>query len=116
MPTFIQISQPRTPAGLALLVGVAASLKLTVCWSRPWSARGSSRAAARVVVLGHESYYPRFGFAPASRWNLTGEYGDSDAFQFLPLTAAADALRGGHIRYAPEFDEIIFHRTLPTDF
>jgi putative acetyltransferase len=59
-----------------------------------------------VVVLGHETYYPRFGFAPARRWNLTGDYGSSDAFQFLPLTAAADSLRGGHIRYAPEFAEI----------
>jgi predicted N-acetyltransferase YhbS len=58
------------------------------------------------VVVGHENYYPRFGFAPAHRWNLTGDYGDSDAFQFLPLTAAADAIRGGHIRYAPEFGEV----------
>ena len=60
-----------------------------------------------VVVLGHPTYYPRFGFAPASRWTLTCDYGDTDAFQFLPLTAAADALRGGHIRYAPEFGELI---------
>ena len=58
-----------------------------------------------VVVLGHETYYPRFGFAPASRWNLTGDYGDSDAFQFLPLTAAASEIRGGHICYAPEFGD-----------
>jgi putative acetyltransferase len=61
---------------------------------------------AWVVLLGHESYYLRFGFAPASRWNLTGDYGASDAFQFLPLSAAAEALRGGHIRYAPEFGEV----------
>ena len=40
-----------------------------------------------VVLLGHETYYPRFGFAPASRWNLTGDYGSHDAFQFLRLTA-----------------------------
>jgi putative acetyltransferase len=59
-----------------------------------------------VVVLGHPTYYPRFGFAPARHWNLTGDYGDSDAFQFLPITPAAAALRGGHIRYAPEFGEI----------
>jgi putative acetyltransferase len=59
-----------------------------------------------VVLLGHETYYPRFGFAPASRWNLTGDYGSHDAFQFLPLTAAADSIRGGHIRYVSEFAEI----------
>ena len=60
-----------------------------------------------VIVLGHETYYPRFGFAPASRWNLTGDYGSSDAFQFLPLTAAADEIRGGHIHYAQEFGELL---------
>lgn len=60
-----------------------------------------------VVVLGHETYYPRFGFTPASRWNLTCDYGSSDAFQFLPLTAAAAAITGGHIRYAPEFREML---------
>jgi putative acetyltransferase len=59
-----------------------------------------------VVLLGHETYYPRFGFATASRWNLTGDYGVHDAFQFLPLTEAAAALCGGHVRYAPEFGEI----------
>jgi putative acetyltransferase len=62
---------------------------------------------AWVVVLGHETYYPRFGFAPASRWNLTGDYGSHDAFQFLPLTADAAAITGGHIRYAPEFSEVL---------
>jgi len=59
-----------------------------------------------VVVLGHETYYPRFGFAPASWWNLTGDYGGHDAFQFLPLTDAAEMLRGGHLSYAQEFDQI----------
>jgi len=54
-----------------------------------------------VVVLGHETYYPRFGFAPASRWNLA-------AFQFLPLTDTARAITGGHIQYAPEFGEIFY--------
>jgi putative acetyltransferase len=59
-----------------------------------------------VVLLGHETYYPRFGFAPASRWNLSGDYGSHDAFQFLPLAAAAAASTGGHIRYASEFGEL----------
>jgi hypothetical protein len=46
------------------------------------------------------------GFAPASRWNLTGDYGSHAAFLFLPLTEAANEIRGGHIRYAPEFGKI----------
>jgi predicted N-acetyltransferase YhbS len=59
-----------------------------------------------VIVLGHPTYYPRFGFAPASRWNLTGDYGGDDAFQFLPLTPAAETISSGHVSYAPEFGEI----------
>jgi len=43
----------------------------------------------------------------ASRWNLTGDYGSHAAFQFLPLTAAARAITGGHVRCAPEFGEIL---------
>lgn len=58
-----------------------------------------------VVYSGHKTNDLCFGFAPASRWNLTGDYGSHDATQFLPLTAATDSIRGGHIRYAPEFGE-----------
>jgi len=61
----------------------------------------------RGVLLGHETCNACCGFAPASRWSLTADYGTHDAFQFLPLTAAADEIRGGHIRYAPEFGEVI---------
>jgi hypothetical protein len=56
-------------------------------------------------IAASRAEYARFGFAPASRWNLTGDYDNHDGFQFLPLTAAANQIRGGHIRYAPEFDE-----------
>jgi putative acetyltransferase len=62
--------------------------------------------AAWVVVVGHPPYYPRFGFAPASRWNLTCDYTSGDAFQFLPLNPEAGAIRGGHVSYAPEFGEV----------
>ena len=48
---------------------------------------------------------------PARRWNQAGDYGASDAFQILPLTSAADSIRGGHIRYAPDFVEV-FSSTL----
>ena len=49
----------------------------------------------------------RIQVTPASRWNLTGDYGDTAAFQFLPLTAAANEIHGGHIRYASEFAELL---------
>ena len=58
------------------------------------------------VAIVHGPVMLRFGFAPASRWNLTGDYGSHDAFQFLPLTHAALAISGGHILCAPEFGEI----------
>ena len=81
-------------------------LRIESTLADPGPARQSGPTAVSwVVVLGHETYYPRFGFAPASRWNLTGDYGGGDAFQFLPLTATASEIRGGHIRYAPEFGD-----------
>jgi len=56
-----------------------------------------------VVVLGDPAYYGRFGFAPASQWGLSGEYGGGDAFQALELIPGT--IRHGVllIRYAPEF-------------
>ena len=56
-----------------------------------------------VVVLGSPAYYARFGFAPASRWNLSDEYGGGDAFQALELRARAIPAGAGLVRYAPEF-------------
>jgi len=56
-----------------------------------------------VVVVGHPEFYPRFGFAPGSRYALRGEYMvPDDVFMALELTrralAAGGLLRrsGGH--------------------
>ncbi|HET9219917.1 MAG TPA: N-acetyltransferase [Terriglobia bacterium] len=59
-----------------------------------------------VVVLGHTSYYPRFGFSRAKDFGLDNEYNAADAFMALELKPAA--LRGvrGLVRYAPEFAEV----------
>lgn len=65
---------------------------------------GCARLGARfVVVLGDPAYYGRFGFMPASRWGLIGEYGGGDAFQALELIPGAITPGTGLIRYAPEF-------------
>jgi putative acetyltransferase len=56
-----------------------------------------------VVVLGDPKYYGRFGFGPASRWNLTSEFGGGDAFQALEFVPGAIPNDGGIIHYAPEF-------------
>ena len=55
-----------------------------------------------VLVLGHPSYYPRFGFSAALARKLDSPYaGDS----FMALELVAGALDGvtGEVRYAPPF-------------
>ena len=58
-----------------------------------------------VVVLGHTTYYPRFGFSRAKDFGLDNEYNADAAFMVLELQAGS--LRGveGLVHYAPEFRE-----------
>jgi putative acetyltransferase len=57
-----------------------------------------------VVVVGHARYYPRFGFAPASRLGLTSEYDvPDDVFMALELEAGALNGTSGTIRYHSAF-------------
>jgi len=57
-----------------------------------------------VVVLGHPTYYPRFGFVPASRYGLKSEYEVPDeAFMVLAWHEGVLKDRGGIARYQPEF-------------
>ena len=57
-----------------------------------------------VIVLGHPTYYPRFGFVPASRYGITSEYAVPDE-AFMVLAWHGGMLRegGGLARYQPEF-------------
>lgn len=56
-----------------------------------------------VVVLGHPSYYPRFGFRPAAALGVTGEYADDDAWMVLAL--GDRPIPAGHARYCSSFDD-----------
>lgn len=57
-----------------------------------------------IVVLGHAGYYPRFGFAPASRFGLRSEYEvPDDVFMAMELREGALQGRNGTIRYHPAF-------------
>jgi predicted N-acetyltransferase YhbS/uncharacterized protein YdhG (YjbR/CyaY superfamily) len=49
-----------------------------------------------VLIFGHESYYPRFGFKPASEYGITTANGDNfPAFMALPLyDEALDSVHG----------------------
>ncbi len=67
----------------------------------------AARAAGTtaVVVLGHPGYYPRFGFAPASRVGLRCVYDAPDeAFMAIELVVGGGGGHRGLVRYAPEFD------------
>jgi putative acetyltransferase len=57
-----------------------------------------------VVVLGHSTYYPRFGFVPASRYGITSEYKVPDeAFMVLAWQEGVLKDWAGVVRYPPEF-------------
>ena len=60
-----------------------------------------------IVVVGHPTYYPRFGFVPGSRRGLTCEYPvPDDVFMVLELTPGALRGRSGLVRYHPAFAQV----------
>lgn len=60
-----------------------------------------------VVVLGHPAFYPRFGFAPASRFGLHCEYDvPDDAFMAMELDAGVLSGRRGIVRYHAAFGSV----------
>ncbi len=63
--------------------------------------RAESDGHAFVVLLGHEDYYPRFGFEPAASLGITGDYGDHAGWMVRLL--AAPTLPRGHVRYCSAF-------------
>lgn len=61
-----------------------------------------------VIVLGHPEYYPRFGFKPASQWNIRPPFEDvpEEAFMAIELVEGAlDNVRGV-VEYPEEFSEV----------
>lgn len=58
-----------------------------------------------VLVLGHPTYYPRFGFQPAADFGISCAYDvPEDAFMALELQRGALANVSGVAHYEPEFD------------
>jgi len=60
-----------------------------------------------IVVLGHPSYYPRFGFAPSSRYQISCTY-DVPKEAFMVMELNTDALEGctGVIQYHDAFQSL----------
>lgn len=65
------------------------------------------RGCGFVVVLGHPEYYPRFGFVPGSRFDLTYEYDVPDEL-FMALELQKGVLQKifDLVKYQPEFNEV----------
>lgn len=61
-----------------------------------------------VVVLGHPTYYPKFGFRRASEYGLANEYQADEAFMAIELLPGVLTKTNGLVKYAPEFNELDF--------
>jgi putative acetyltransferase len=58
-----------------------------------------------VVVLGHTTYYPRFGFSRAMDYGLDNEYNAQEAFMVMELRPGTLERIGGLVKYVPAFRE-----------
>jgi putative acetyltransferase len=68
--------------------------------------RLDQRGCPFVIVLGHPQYYPRFGFVPASRYDIRCEWDVPDeAFMILILKGSALCGISGIAKYRGEFGE-----------
>ena len=54
-----------------------------------------------IVLLGHDHFYPRFGFVPAAPLGVRGDYGEGASWMVRPLANAQ--LVPGHVRYSTAF-------------
>lgn len=60
-----------------------------------------------VVVLGHPTYYPRFGFVPAVKFGITSEYDvPDDVFMVLELEPDGLSKSDGTIKYHDAFSQL----------
>lgn len=58
-----------------------------------------------VIVLGHPSYYPKFGFQRASRWNIKSPFpAPDDAFMAIELETGSLTDVSGKVEFPKAFD------------
>jgi putative acetyltransferase len=66
--------------------------------------RLEARGCPFVIVIGHPTYYPRFGFVPASCYGISSEWTVPDeAFMILVLDTSKMTGVSGRARYRREF-------------
>ena len=60
-----------------------------------------------VIVLGHEHYYPKFGFQPADKWNLKSPFDiPSNVFMAIELISGGLKNISGTVVYPKEFENV----------
>ena len=70
-------------------------------------AQGKELGFGAVVLVGHPEFYPRFGFAPASRFGIACEFDvPEEAFMALELQPGVFAEATGTIKYHRAFSEV----------
>lgn len=60
-----------------------------------------------VIVLGHLEFYPKFGFKPASLWNITAAFSVPDEV-FMAIELESNALKNisGIVQYLDAFQKL----------
>lgn len=60
-----------------------------------------------VIVLGHEHYYPKFGFEPAYKWNIKAPF-DVPSNVFMAIELVKEGLKNisGTVIYPKEFETV----------
>lgn len=60
-----------------------------------------------VIVLGHEHYYPKFGFQPADKWKIKSPF-DVPSNVFMAIELVTDGLKdiSGTVVYPKEFETV----------
>lgn len=57
-----------------------------------------------IIVLGHQAYYNRFGYKPASNWNIKAPFDvPGEAFMAVELVKGALGNSAGIVEYPPAF-------------
>jgi predicted N-acetyltransferase YhbS len=70
-------------------------------------AKAKNMGYTSVIVLGHAKFYPKFGFTPASQFNITSPFAVPDeCFMALELQKEALQKHSGCVSYPKEFDEL----------
>lgn len=60
-----------------------------------------------VIVVGHEHYYPKFGFVPAGKWHIKAPF-EVSANVFMGIELVKDGLKDitGTVKYPKEFEAV----------